>query len=158
MSYFHVIAKLNSNKDQSCIFSDLSSKELNKKFIKPYEKGLDFLSQNTVVRVSELEAIHIIETENNIDIELKVIQLKSREKIDRINRESNVKFLSIGRGYGQEDIIEAGTDVTQTYIKGPPGYSKITLPNFLGGSLLKWFSGIFGGLVVAFIAKWLGLV
>lgn len=158
MSYFHVIAKLSSNKDQSCIFADLSSKELNKKFIKPYEKGLDFLSQNIVVRVSELEAIHIIETENNIDIELKAIQQRSREEIERINRESHVRFLSLGRGYAQEDIIEAGTDVTQKYIKGPPGYSKLAVPNFLGGSLLKWLSGIVGGLVVAFIAKWLGLV
>ena len=158
MSYFHVIAKLSSNKEQSCVFYDLSSTELNQKFLKPYEKGLDFLSQNTVVRVNELEAIHIIETENNIDTELKAIQRRSREEIDRINRESNVKFLSLGRGYAQEDIIEAGVDVTQKHIKGPPGYLKIALPNFLGSSLLKWLSGILTAVVIAFIVKSLGLV
>lgn len=158
MSYFHVIAKLNSNKDQSCIFYDLSLNDLKKKFIKPYEKGIDFLSQNIVIRVSELEAIHIIETENSIDAELKTIQQKSREEIDRINRESNVKFFGLVRGYAQEDIIETGADVTQKFIKGPPGYSKIALPNFLGGGLLKWLGGILSALVVAFIAKWLGLV
>lgn len=142
MSYFHVIAKLNSNKDQSCVFSDLSSKELNENFIKPYENGLDFLSKNTVIRVSELEAIHIIETEDNIDIELKVIQRKSREEIDQINRKANIRFLSLGRGYSLEDIIESGADVTQKYIKGPPGYCKANLSNFLEGSLVKWLGGI----------------
>lgn len=158
MSHFHVIAKLNSNTDQSCIFSDLSLSELNKKFIKPYKKGLDFLSQNILVKVNELESIHIIETVNNMDTELNAIQKKSREEIDKINNESNITFFSLGRGYAQEDIIEAGVDVTQKYINGPPGYSKIALPNFVGSSVLKWLGGIFTAVVVAFIVKWLGLV
>lgn len=158
MSHFHVIAKLNSNTDQSCIFSDLSLSELNQKFIKPYKKGLDFLSQNILVKVNKLESIHIIETVNNIDIELKAIQQKSREEIERINHELNVTLFSLGRGYAQEDVIEAGIDVTLKYINGPPGYSKIALPNFLGSNLLKWLGSIFTAVVVAFIAKSLGIV
>lgn len=69
-----------------------------------------------------------------------------------------MRFLSLGRGYAQEDIIEAGVDVTQKHIKGPPGYSKIALPNFLGSSLLKWLGGILTAVVIAFIVKSLGLV
>jgi len=158
MSYFHVIAQLNSNTSPKCIFSDLSESDLEKKFLKPYRKGLDFLSQNLLIKVDELEAVHIIKTDNNIDVELKGIQRKVRAEIDEINRESNIQFLSLGRGYAQEDIIEAGTDVTQQYIEGPPGYSRIALPSFFGSTLLKWLGGILGGVVVAFIAKWLGLV
>ena len=101
MSHFHVIAKLNSNTDQSCIFSDLSLSDLHEKFIKPYKKGSDFLSQNILVKVKDLESIHIIETVNNIDTELNAIQQKSREEIDRINHELNITLISLGRGYAQ---------------------------------------------------------
>ena len=101
MSHFHVIAKLNSNTDQSCIFSDLSLSDLNEKFIKPYKKGSDFLSKNILVKVKDLESIHVIETVNNIDTELNAIQQKSREEIDRINHELNITLISLGRGYAQ---------------------------------------------------------
>lgn len=71
-----------------------------------------FHLKNTLIRVNELKAIHIIETEDNIDIKLKVIQRKSREEIGQINRKTNNSLLGFGRSYTLEDFIEPGAYIT----------------------------------------------
>lgn len=56
--------------------------------------------------------MHIIETEDSIDIKLKVIQRKSREEIGQINRKTNNSLLGFGRSYTLEDFIEPGANIT----------------------------------------------
>lgn len=154
MPYFHVVVELDGEPNkQVAIFVDLSRTELESQFIKPYDRGIDLVSKNLILPARRLRRVHVIQTDRQSELELREVQRKSREANDELNRDSPVLFLSLGSGYKPEDIVEAGTDITQTVIKGPPG----TKP---GGAVITailnngWVVGIGGGMVVA-VLVWL---
>jgi hypothetical protein len=157
MPYFHVIAKATSEDKFSCLFSDLSSENLAKKFVKPYEKGEKFFSGNDIYSPADLRSIKIIKTERTDQVERDELNRKHREEIDEINRSSqHPVFISLGGGYEPEDIADAGEDVTHSLIKGPPGFKagKFGAPSKAAG----WIGGIIAAVAAAGIAKWLGWV
>jgi hypothetical protein len=151
MPYFHVVAELDDALGKPvAIFMDLDQRELRTQFLKPYERGIDLVSQNSLYPVRRLRKIHVIQTEALSEHELKEVQRKSREEIDRLNRDSSVVFVSAGHGYDPEDIVYAGTDVTQVFIDGPPGTKA---GNSLVASVMNngWVVAIGGGVVVALL-------
>jgi len=59
--------------------------------------------------------------------------------------------MSPGGGY-VEDIFEAGEDVTEKYLKGPPGYGKSgPLQEFIYN---PWAMAVGTGLIVAAVVAW----
>ena len=152
MAYSHVVAELDDALGKPvAIFMDLSERELQSRFVKPYKRGIDLVSENSLYPVRRLRKVHVIQTENVSAQELAEVQRKSREDIDNLNRgSSHAVFLLPGYGYDPEDIVHAGADITQTVLTGPPGTKA-------GNSIAQlivnnaWVVTIGGGMVVALL-------
>jgi len=157
MAYYHVLVSLNDPQEKlRCVFSDLTEEKLLERFIKPYRQARNLFSANEIIEVSNIRKVQIIKTDRNSEIELKEIQEKHHKEYEELNRNSSVFFVDpCHYGCNLEDIIEAGTDVTESYIIGPPGNS-INWYRF--GQILNnpWISSIGTGLIVAAIVWWLG--
>lgn len=158
MSHFHVLLTFEDAPDKPrCIFIDLSEKELKDRFLRPYRSGRSFLCDNEVMEPKRIRSVRIIRTDLKSADELKTIQEKSWKEIEEFNRDSSsVVLISAGRGYDAEDIVEAGSDVTSSYVSGPPGSGDYWRPI---ATILNhpWISAIGTGIVVAAIVAWLGL-
>ncbi len=156
MSYLHVSVKFRDAPEKvRCIFSDLSEKELEANFLKPYRLGRATLSGAEVIDVNSIVSTQIIETQRVSELELKEIQDISWKEIQEYNRHSDsVVVVSPGHGYNSEDIAEAGSDVTSRYITSPPGHQTSSIVSSALNH--QWVVAIIGGLVVAGVAAWLG--
>lgn len=122
MAYFHVIVKVRASDDFISLFDDLTVDDLRAKFLVPYENGTSVFSASSILPVSEISAVKIIETNRDSRTERESIYRRNRESIDEMNRrDDGVYILSGGFGYSPEDIEEAGLDVTSIYIKRGPG-------------------------------------
>ena len=123
MAFHHVFATLGPEKQARMLFVDLTSKELVKQFIKPYEQGKPFFAGHELISPHNLRSIHIIRTRGLDRTERDEINRKDRERIDRLNASgSGLVLISAGAGHAPEDIAEAGEDITHSVIKGPPGF------------------------------------
>jgi hypothetical protein len=123
MAFHHVIATLGPGTQVRVLFTDLTSEELAKQFIRPYEQGKPFFAGHELISPHELRSIQIIRTQRPGRTERDEINRKDRDRIDRLNASgSGLVLISAGAGHEPEDIAEAGEDVTHTVIKGPPGF------------------------------------
>jgi hypothetical protein len=153
--FYQVLAAIGDRKPEM-LFSDLTLEQLNKEFVKPYMRGQTFFARPSIINPSELSRIQIIETP--------VKEAEARDKVSQdnvaeiaeFNRTSEIMTFSIGRGYDPEDIVEAGVDVTPTYIRGGPGSSKSLLG--LSKSAAIWVLGIVTTVLTAGLIKFLGWV
>lgn len=151
MPYFHVVAELDDAPNKpAVIFIDLSRTELQNQFVTPYERGTDLFSKNSILPVRRLRKLYVIQTEERSEQELLEVQRKSRETNDALNRDSLVQFLYLGSGYKPEDIVEAGTDITQAVVNGPPG-SKPGGPVFKALLNNGWVVGMVVAVLVWFL-------
>lgn len=156
MSLHHVLLTLSESPSKPrCVLSDLSEQQLQTQFVAPYRKGKNTLCGNEVIQVTNIKNVQIIRTKLPSEVERSAMQDRSFKDIQKFNRGSDsVTIISPGHGYEQEDIAEAGEDVTSQYIIGPPGYAN-------SGSLREilnnpWVVTIGTGLIVAALAWWLG--
>jgi hypothetical protein len=156
MPYHHVIAKLVSEDKFRCLFSDLSVAELRQKFVAPYEGGKSFFVGHELISPHHQRSVQIVCTESPDQIERDEINRASRERIDEINRSSDIFIVSTGGGYAPQDIAHAGVDVTRTFITGPPGFKVGKQDHSL--TVIKWIGGIVAAVIAAGIAKWLNWV
>lgn len=157
MPYYQVLVAAEPEADKlRCIFTDLSEPQLLARFVKPYRNGMDLICGNEVVPIAALRKIHIVRTARKDQQERSDLNAKSRKEIESINREpGGVVFLSLGRGYDPDDILEVGEDVTAEFISGPPGgaHNQTRISRLLSN---PWVQGIGIGLIVAAIGWWLG--
>jgi hypothetical protein len=151
--FYHVLAAVGDRKVQM-LFSDLNATELDKEFITPYRRGKTFFAGPQIVNPSELRAVRIIETSMREDEARRRINQDSLAQIEEMNRTSGVMIFSAGQGYEPEDLVEAGTDVTRTYLTGGPGSS--TRLWGLSKTVVGWTLGIVAGVIATGLAKWLG--
>ncbi|MCC5879711.1 MAG: hypothetical protein JJU03_07445 [Idiomarina sp.] len=122
MAFLHVVIERADGDKPVFLFGDLSKAELKKRFIRPYSLAKPVLKENRVVNLANVTVVHIIETEQPLDAALKLLQVESNERIDRLNRESTGAFIvSAGSGWVNEDIVHCGEDVTARYVTSPPG-------------------------------------
>lgn len=154
MAYHHVIAKVGAEDKWRVLFSDLSEDQLKKCFIRAYASGKQFLSGHEVVASQDLRSVQIVRTEGTEQVVRDRINEEDLAHIRKLNSTGDLVIISPGRGYEPEDILDAGADVTSTYIKGPPSYS----PRWWTSSMkvLAWLAGIVAVAVAAGIVKWLG--
>jgi len=154
MTFFHVLVKFKPAPDTvRCIFSDLSRKDLESRFLKPYRAGRSTLSGSEVIHTSDIAWTQIMETARDSAEELKDIQAKSWKDIEEFNRNSSVVLISAGHGYDAEDIVDAGTDVTSQFITSPPGEGSSLIMRIMNH---QWVVVVIGGLIVIGLAAWLG--
>jgi len=154
VSYYHVLVKFaGGSEPPECIFKDLTLAQLKKQFLRPYERGWKVLSGTRVFDVMAINWTQIVQTERPSELELREIREKSRKEIEDFNRDGSVVLISIGRGYADEDIVEAGKDVTTIYIKAPPGATSNLISALLNH---QWVVTLLGGVIVAGLVAWLG--
>ncbi len=145
MGFLHVLISWKPSDDFECVLSDLSTKELKRRFIKPYRSGKSILIEGRVLPLAELFSVKVICTDRDIDAELQDLQERSQQEIREFNRNSDILLVSPGRGHSDEDIVECGKDVTNEYLSGPPGSSRAAW------ELLHnpWVVTLVGGFLVA---------
>jgi hypothetical protein len=151
--FYHVLAAVGDRKVQM-LFADLDEVELDKQFVKPYRRGKTFFAGSQIVNPAELRAVQIIETSMREDVTRRNINRASLAQIDEMNRTSGVMIISAGQGYEPGDLVEAGKDVTRSYLTGGPGSSM----HFWGLSktVVGWTLGIVAGVIATGLAKLLG--
>jgi hypothetical protein len=128
------------------LFTDLDEQGVRTKFGKPFHAGRDIFAQGTVYRMVDIAAVQIRETQAQAGEELQVLQRKSRESIDRLNRQGGLVFINAGRGRSADDLVHVGEDVTHKFLSAPPGsadHSWLRNP---------WVVSVAGGLFVAALA------
>lgn len=155
MAFFHVLLTFQGAPNEArCVLMDLSERELKKQFMKPYRRGTTMLAGTEIIDTMDIHSATIIKTERTNEQERKDIQEASQRHLDETNRQSSLVFMGPPHGYDLEDIVEAGFDVTKTYITTPPGHGKTSLLSAVINH--PWISAIATGLVVAGVAKVLG--
>lgn len=152
MTFYHVLAEINSEKAQM-LFSDLTLSELGGQFVTPYKRGKTFFSGSRLINPAELKAIHIIETTECEAAARQRINEASLQQIAEINRTGIVSIFSPGSGYAPEDLLEAGTDITRSHLKGGPG-SSVALFG-MSKQAADWTLGIVAAAASTGLAKWL---
>ena len=158
MSFYQVLIATEPEPDKlRCSFRDLSEPQLRAQFVDPYRNGRDLICGNEIIPVGSLRRVHVVRTARNDAQGRETLNEKSLREVEAINRESGgVVFLSLGRGYDPEDILEVGADVTAEFISGPPGSARSQ------GRLTRvanhpWVVTIGAGLILAALMWWLGL-
>lgn len=155
MSYFHVVAYFEDAPQKlRCLFDDLSEQELRDRFVKPYRKGKDVLSDSEIVKLASVHKVQIVRTNRVSEAERKDLRENSSREIDEMNRRGGPVIVSAGRGYEKADIVEVGDDVTSEYIGGPPGYQEASRIRRLMYN--PWVLAIIPTLLVAWMIYWLG--
>lgn len=121
VNYLHVIFEIKFSGKKFCVFKDLSERELNNRFIKPYKLKKDICYDGKIIPLSEISKLTIIATEENHKQELDVRLNESNQLIDDAN-------ISIGKnviyqlfGCADYEIEHCGEDVTHKYINVAPG-------------------------------------
>lgn len=151
--FYHVIGSVGDRKVEM-LFADLTLKELNSAFVRPYRRGHTFFTGTRVVNPSELQSVRIIETAVLETYARSQINQDDLAQIAEINRTSAFMFVSAGRGYEPDDLAEAGADVTRTYLRGGPGSSVGLLG--LSERATGWILSIVAAVAATGAAKWLG--
>ena len=155
MSYYQVILKLkNPESSFQHILVDASEEELLFKIVKPYRNGCNIFHDSTVIDCGDIEKINIVCTEDKNEKARDKLNDESFKRMDEITRNyDSLVIIGPGAGYDPEDIVEAGKDVTENYIKGPPGYGKAgVLQEFIYN---PWVMTIGTGLIIAAIVAWM---
>lgn len=153
--FYQVLAAIGDRKTEM-LFSDLTAKDLGKEFITPYMRGKTFFARTLIVNPSELRQVRIIETPVKEAEARHRINCASLAEIAEMNRTSGFTIFSPGQGYEPEDIVDAGVDVTRTFLRGGPGSSNSLLG--LSKTAAGWILTIVASVLAAGLAKWLGWV
>jgi hypothetical protein len=153
--FYHVLAAV-GDRETAMLFSDLTAKELDKRFVNPYRRGKTFFSGSSIINPSELRQVRIIETSVKETEARDRINRQSVANIAEMNRQSDLTIIGFGEGYEPQDIAAAGDDVTRNFLRGGPGASN----GLLGWSKTAagWILGIAASVLAAGLAKWLGWV
>lgn len=112
MSYYHVcIDRKNSKWRDAEVKLDLSKADLRSQILDPYEKGIPLVLNGSVIETKDIQRLRITESDND-----------SKSLISEIKYEDQHSSVSIIGGPSYEwQAARRGKDVTDTYIKTPPG-------------------------------------
>lgn len=153
--FYHVLAAIGYSKTEM-LCSDLSVRELDEQFVKPYRRGKTFFAGASVVNPSELQKVRIIETPVNEAEARNRINQESLAEIAEINRTSGFTIISLGQGHEPEDVVKAGVDVTRNFLRGGPGSQNSLLG--LSKMAAGWILTVVASVLAAGLAKWIGWV
>ena len=157
MKFYHVLISHEKEPDGlRQIFEDLDKNELEQKFLRPYRKGKSLIFGGEVVPVKQIKKVHIVRTDQCNEVERDKLLRKSIQLIEKLNVESDGSFvIPSAMGSYPGDILEAGVDVTETYLPDSPGYEAGSSPfsRFVAHPMVVM---VVGSLVVAFVVWVLG--
>lgn len=159
MSFYHVFGKVDEAERvliyRRTLFIDLTHSELLERFVKPYEKGNDFISKsNEIISINNLRSVEIIRTKNSYEIEKNELRFKEREELYQLyGPDHGYVYPNIG-DTTYRDLCNVGENVNKLYIKGHPGFKAGRWEP--SKKVMVWVSGIAGPVAVAGIVKWLG--
>lgn len=154
--YFHVAGYFKPNPEAvEVLFLDLTRSELQRKFIRPYDRGERvLLADGRLATLQDLTRVQIIRTEDPSEEALRALQVSHQKAMDELNSSSSgAFFFSIGYGLSSDDIIHTGDEVTSSFISGPPGHPSRLL-TFVSNN---WTVTIVGGIIVVVVGLLLGV-
>ena len=153
--YFHVFLSVEpAPEKQRCVFSDLSEAALRASFVRPFKEGKNLPCANEIIPVSNVRRFTITSTDDRSETVLKRFREASNEALDKHNRESSGLVFLGGLGFGPDDLVRMGTDVTAKFISEAP--DRVPRPSLINRLFNNsWVVGIAGGVIVAGIAAWL---
>jgi len=128
-NFYHVRISLDSDKLHDEVKLDLTKDKLLTQFIEPYEQGKPIITGGKTIIADNIERIKI--TFTTID------SSQILPKI-RAEREKSLIFSPIPDKWY---VVEAGTDVSDEFIKGPPGFKKNI--GVAPKTIKKWSNKIF---------------
>lgn len=156
--FFHVLVQFKDNKRKKLIFRDLSKKELQKYFVKPFKKRADLFHSGKILRFDEIYGVKIIQTEANSALHIKEYADRMNKSYDRMNSEPGTSVKLVYRPQYESDIEYCGSEVTSRFIQKAPSNKPSLFVQVLNQ---PWTIRIVGGIILAlllwFIAKKFGL-
>lgn len=147
--FFHVLVTLRGD-GESLLLADLSRTDLQRRFLNPYVRGDKFTVVGRIVDPHDLTGVRIIKTGVPQKAAMEQLLQESIAATDRLNAASDrtgAFFLGPFCSY-DEDIGQAGEDVTSTFVVGAPGSGR-GFAHYLNH---PWTLTLLGGLIVAGIA------
>ena len=154
-AFFHVLVRTTEDAFLRCVFSDLNRDQLKSKFLRPYFQGASILCVGAgVVDSRQIRQVHISKTPKSAQDELLDLRETSRQRIDEMNRNSPVVFITLGEGWSEDELHKVGVDVTEDYLEGrAPGSKSNRILAFISNN---WITTIGAGLILALLIKWFG--
>lgn len=122
LKFYQVAIWLEGDKkrEPSITLTDLGANDLRRKIVKPYTSGEKIAEGGKVFDLSKTLEVKILETRLLASDLVKAANDKINKKIDESNASSrSVVLISFGNAKPWE--VE-GVDVTDKFIKGPPGH------------------------------------
>lgn len=157
MKFYHVLISHEIEPDRlRQIFEDLDENELEQKFLLPYRKGKSLICGGEVVSVKKIKKVRIVRTDQCNEVERDELLRNSKQKIDKLNGESDASFIIYSPwGAYPGDILDDDKDVTEKYIVDGPGHEAGSSPfsRFVAHPMVVM---VVGSLVVAFVVWVLG--
>ena len=80
-----------------CLFSNLSEKDLRKRFVRPYRRGRKILSGNEVIDVGAIKKLHVIRTARTSEEERHDLNERTLRETAEFNRTSRGVVIMVRR-------------------------------------------------------------
>lgn len=156
MPYFHVLISTETDRSTlRCIFHDLNKSELVARFVKPYRRGRNLLSEGEVIALATIRKVTISQTESSCEPMLKQLNDEAYESWKNDMRsDSGSVVLMLPFTYGYDDLAHLGKNVTAQFITEAPAQGEKPHPAVTTLSN-PWLVGIGGAVIAAGIAAWL---
>ncbi|HHZ23164.1 TPA: hypothetical protein HH296_11930 [Xanthomonas vasicola pv. zeae] len=158
--FHHVFVTLKGADKKQTLFVDLSPSELKKRFVRPYKQGKQvLLIDHKVIQTRDITWTSIRATVEAADPTLERLKEDSRRHTDELNNMGG-SLMFLGHFFwSNDDLLEEGSDVTGSYIHGPPGETSgfSRLGSWLADNVGKALIGLLFAIALAFLLAWLGL-
>lgn len=159
-AFHHVFVTLKGSDKKQALFVDLTPRDLKKRFVRPYKQGKAvLLSDHKVVQTRDITWTSIRVTVEAAESTFNRLQDADRRRTDELNSQGGGVFLIGSFSWGNEDLVDEGSDVTRRYIHAPPGEDSIyrRLGSWLADNLGKAAIGVLSAIALAVLLTWLGL-
>lgn len=144
--FYHVVVSISgSDTNEELLFSDLSKAELKRRFLNSYKNGKDIFVNKKILSTKDINSISITLTKQTSKNTL----VNVRNEADR-NPDSMLSLIGALGSLDPASIIHHGADVTDIFIKSPPGTGTVN-HNFLKFLNSSWVLRIVGGGLLIFI-------
>lgn len=111
--YYHILIHHKQHHDESKI--NLTEEQLITRIINPYQQGIPIVLNGRTIELSTIQRIEIFETEDTLDAKIKEFDLEF---------EKDTSEFKVFDASSKWKAIRTGTDVTDRFITGVPGFLK----------------------------------
>jgi hypothetical protein len=123
--HYHVIVSFDGTENKTVLMKDLTEREVRKKFVKPYKKGIDILCGNEILSLKNLKFVQIAKTSGLMDFILDKEIDKAHQEEQDFNDNNAVIVIGSSLHINDYNIANYGEDVTASFISEASGSGTI---------------------------------